>query len=97
MSPEEPLVVLALKGLRHQRSEPGTVFARRLQQLENNKQPNISRNNAHSPQLLLSSGRNYSITVSEARRRPESERERGSEAHLVLGPGDGVHRDGPPR
>lgn len=37
VSPEEPLVGLTLKGLRHQRSEPRTVFARRPQQLEKSK------------------------------------------------------------
>lgn len=37
VSPEEPLVGITLKGLRHQRSEPWTVFARRLQQLEKSK------------------------------------------------------------
>lgn len=37
VSPEEPLVMLALKSLRHQRSKPRTVFARRPQQLEKSK------------------------------------------------------------
>ena len=61
VSPEEPLVGLTLEGLRHQCSEPRTVFARRPQQLEKSK--NNSTTSAGIVHIYCryckSSGHNY--------------------------------------
>ena len=139
VSPEEPLVGLTLEGLRHQCSEPRTVFARRPQQLEKSK--NNSTTSAGIVHIYCryckSSGHNYmfishfktvcvcvcGVGGSSARQvhrwgehRQPPQRETwinlckflfsraawrkylcGSAAHLVLGPGDGVHGNRPPR
>lgn len=132
VSPDERLVGGALKGLRHQSSEPRTVFAWRLQKLQQQRMKALKRHTSKEA-FTLSSASLRSINIQSLYTVKQQALNGvkfswnsdssmklgtplnlcrvwvqlccwmkrkylfGSAAHLILGPRDGVHWNGPPQ